>query len=115
MLFRSIVGNLVDNALDALAGGRGGRIELTAVAESGRVVLEVRDDGPGIPDADLARIFEPGWSTKPERGAASRGLGLALVSVTAARLGGSVRAANDHGAVLTVDVPVRASTPVTTP
>ena len=101
----TIVGNLIDNALDALAE-RGGRIDVRLLARDGRVVLEVRDDGPGIPPDALARIFEPGWSTKSSQ-TRSRGLGLALVSATAARLGGRVEARNEGGAVLVVDVPAR--------
>jgi two-component system, CitB family, sensor kinase len=97
----TIVGNLIDNALDALSGR--GRIEVRLTAEPERLVLQVRDDGPGIPEDALADVFTPGWSTK----SGTRGLGLALVSSAAARHGGSVRAANDEGAVLTVEVPVR--------
>jgi two-component system, CitB family, sensor kinase len=78
------------------------------LAEGERVVLRVRDDGPGIPPAALDHVFEAGWSTKPGRAAGGRGLGLALVSAAAARLGGRIDAANDGGAVLTVDVPVPA-------
>jgi two-component system, CitB family, sensor kinase len=76
--------------------------------DGGVAVLEVRDDGAGIADGDLGRIFEAGWSTKGD--AASRGLGLALVSAAAARLDGAASARNDGGAVLTVRVPVRAPT-----
>ena len=97
----TIVGNLIDNALDALSGR--GRIEVRLTAEPERLVLQVRDDGPGIPKDALGDVFTPGWSTK----SGTRGLGLALVSSAAARHGGSVRAANDGGAVLTVEVPVR--------
>jgi two-component system CitB family sensor kinase len=70
-------------------------------------VLQVRDDGPGIPDDALTDVFTPGWSTKPGTGTGRRGLGLALVSSTAGRHGGVVRAANEGGAVFTVEVPVR--------
>jgi two-component system CitB family sensor kinase len=104
----TIVGNLIDNALDALADGAGGSIEALLRAENERILLRVRDDGPGIPSEALEHVFEAGWSTKPGTAAGRRGLGLALVSTAAARLGGHVEAANDDGAVLTVDVPVPA-------
>lgn len=103
----TIVGNLIDNALDALAGQRGGRIRVLARAEAAGVVIQVRDDGPGLPPGALERVFEPGWSTKPGEGAARRGLGLALVQAAAERLGGAASARNDGGAVLTVRVPAR--------
>jgi two-component system CitB family sensor kinase len=80
-------------------------VRLTADGE--RVLLRVRDDGPGIPDEALAHVFEAGWTTKPGTATGRRGLGLALVSTAAARLGGRVEAANEGGAVLTVEVPVR--------
>jgi two-component system CitB family sensor kinase len=106
----TIVGNLIDNALDALAE-RGGRIDVRLVEAGGRVAIEVRDDGPGIAPGALEHIFEPGWSTKSSH-TRSRGLGLALVSATAARLGGRVHARNDAGAVLVVDVPSHSADPV---
>jgi two-component system, CitB family, sensor kinase len=101
----TIVGNLIDNALDALAGRVGGRIDVRLAMEGERVLVQVRDDGPGIPTAALDQVFEAGWSTKPGTATGRRGLGLALVNTAAARLGGRVRAANDGGAVLTVDIP----------
>jgi two-component system, CitB family, sensor kinase len=104
----TIVGNLIDNALDALAGRLGGRIEVRLASDGERVLIQVRDDGPGIPAAALDHVFEAGWSTKPGTATGRRGLGLALVNTAAVRLGGHVRAANDVGAVLTVDIPVRA-------
>jgi two-component system CitB family sensor kinase len=110
----TMVGNLIDNALDALAGRQGGRIDVALLTEPDQLVLEVRDDGPGIRAADLPRIFEAGWSTKPGSGAARRGLGLALVNSTATRLGGAVGARNDGGAVFAVRVPVRAAAQVST-
>jgi sensor histidine kinase regulating citrate/malate metabolism len=103
----TIVGNLVDNALDALALQRGGRIGVLARTTGGEVLIQVRDDGPGMPADALERVFEPGWSTKPGEGIARRGLGLALVQAAAHRLGGTASAANEDGAVLTVRVPVR--------
>ena len=103
----TIVGNLIDNALDALSGGTGGRIDVRLATEHDRVRLEVRDDGRGIPAAALDHVFDAGWTTKPGTAAGRRGLGLALVATAATRLGGTVRAANDGGAVLTVEVPVR--------
>ncbi|HEX6388730.1 MAG TPA: ATP-binding protein [Solirubrobacteraceae bacterium] len=100
----TIAGNLVDNALDALGAQRGGRIDVLARASDAEVLLQVRDDGPGLPD--LERVFEPGWSTKPERGSGRRGLGLALVSATVKRLDGSVEARNEGGAVICVRLPL---------
>jgi signal transduction histidine kinase len=54
--------NLLDNAIDAVDGQ--GRITVRTASENGRVLVEVSDDGPGIPDEVLERIFEPFYTTK---------------------------------------------------
>jgi signal transduction histidine kinase len=64
---------LAKNAVDALAG-RGGTISLSTGRVDGGVRIRVADDGPGIPRELRARVFEPGFSTKP----AGWGIGLPL-------------------------------------
>jgi signal transduction histidine kinase len=54
--------NLIDNAIDAVAGR--GRITVRTASENGRVLVEVSDDGPGIPEEVRGRIFEPFYTTK---------------------------------------------------
>jgi len=54
--------NLIDNAIDAVDGR--GRITVRTASENGRVLVEVSDDGPGIPDDVRERIFEPFYTTK---------------------------------------------------
>ena len=102
----TIVGNLLDNAMDAAGHAPGARVELSLRTSGGEAVVAVRDSGPGIPPEHLDDVFEPGWTTKPA-GVGGRGLGLALVRQTATRLGGTASAANDGGAVITVRLPVR--------
>lgn len=67
-----IWGNLIDNALDAVP--EKGSVNVTAAREGERVVVRVRDDGPGIPAAVLGRIFDPFFTTK----AMGHGTGLGL-------------------------------------
>ena len=65
--------NLIDNAIDALGGETGsGNILIKTAREPGRVLVEVTDDGPGIPPGVLPHIFEPFFTTK----GAGTGLGL---------------------------------------
>jgi len=64
--------NLIDNALDAVA--EGGRVEVTAGEESGRIVVRITDDGPGIPPDIQGRIFDPFFTTK----GVGKGTGLGL-------------------------------------
>jgi signal transduction histidine kinase len=96
--------NLLLNAADAMAGA--GRVRIAARACGARVEVEVRDGGPGIPPGDLARVFEPFFSTKPA--GEGTGLGLAISQGIVESLGGELRAANAEGggAVLTVALPV---------
>jgi signal transduction histidine kinase len=54
--------NLIDNAIDAVDGR--GRITVRTASENGRVLVEVSDDGPGIPEEVRGRIFEPFYTTK---------------------------------------------------
>ncbi len=65
-------GNLIDNALDAVP--EAGRVEIVAGRESGRIVVRIADNGPGIPAGIRDRIFDPFFTTKP----AGQGTGLGL-------------------------------------
>jgi two-component system NtrC family sensor kinase len=79
--------NLVTNAVDAMPGG--GRLSLTARADDGHVVLVVTDTGSGISAADLPRVFEPLYTTKP-LGKGS-GLGLPILKEIVEAHRGTVR------------------------
>jgi signal transduction histidine kinase len=65
-------GNLIDNALDAVANG--GRVQVIAIRENQSVVVRILDDGPGIPQELRGRIFDPFFTTKP----LGQGTGLGL-------------------------------------
>ncbi|HVZ82821.1 MAG TPA: ATP-binding protein [Terracidiphilus sp.] len=68
-------GNLIDNALDAVA--HGGKVEVTAASENRAVLVRIIDNGPGIP-ADLRdRVFDPFFTTKPQGQAIGLGLDIA--------------------------------------
>ncbi|MFE3412723.1 sensor histidine kinase [Streptomyces mirabilis] len=103
----TVVGNLVDNALDAVAGTPHARVEVELHAEGRTAVLRVRDTGPGIPAERRELIFTDGWSTKKPPAHGKRGLGLSLVRRLAERQGGSAEAAeaDGGGAEFTVVLP----------
>jgi two-component system NtrC family sensor kinase len=106
LLLQQAFQNIVINAEQAMKAG--GRIETTQtlLQDPPRIVVGVRDTGPGIPEAVLPRIFEPFYTTK-EVGKGT-GLGLAIAYGIVAEHGGQISAANhpDGGAVFTVQLPV---------
>ncbi|MCC5035635.1 sensor histidine kinase [Streptomyces sp. WAC 00631] len=129
----TILGNLIDNAVEAAGGESSGtegrerrpRVTVTARAADGELLLRVRDTGPGITPEALDGMFERGWTTKAARrigaeGGTGRGIGLALVRQAVRRNGGTIEAApadgrgggtaggGDGGAEFTVRLPLAA-------
>lgn len=106
----TILGNLVDNAIDAaIAGASQGRptVSVTVRQEHGELLLRVADTGPGVDPDSAEQVFRRGWTSKPAEGPAGRGLGLALVGQAVRRHGGTIGISRDVGAVFTVRLPVR--------
>jgi two-component system CitB family sensor kinase len=104
----TVVGNLVDNALEAVAARDLPRkVRVLIRHADGEVLVRVQDNGPGLSPDQAAAAFRRGWSTKPGEG---RGVGLSLVRQVAERYGGSyvIESPADGGAVLTVRLPVPA-------
>ncbi|GGW34565.1 histidine kinase [Streptomyces lucensis JCM 4490] len=104
----TILGNLIDNAVDAAQGSAGARVTVTAYASDAEVVLRVTDTGPGLDPAHADLVFQRGFSTKPA-GPGGRGLGLALVRQAVHRHEGTLTVAEsgEGGAVFEVRLPLR--------
>ncbi|TYP84603.1 sensor histidine kinase [Blastococcus xanthinilyticus] len=108
----TIVGNLLDNAIDAaLAGAPPREVQFAAWVDGDRLEIRVEDSGPGLTEQQVPRVFDRGWTTKdagevPSAGA-GRGLGLALVAQAVRRNGGSVAVRPGPGAQFAVSLPVR--------
>ncbi len=105
----TIIGNLVDNALDAsLRGADSPRVTIAVSrGDAGEISIQVADTGPGVPDETA--IFRRGFTTKKglgnEAGIGSHGVGLALVGQSVRRLGGDIRIDSTAGATFTVRIP----------
>lgn len=103
----TLVGNLLDNAIEATAGTETARIELLVDSDREHLVLEVEDSGPGVAPQLRQDVFARGWTTKPD--AAEHGIGLAMVAQVVARHGGRVECASSElgGAAFLVQVGVQ--------
>lgn len=105
-----IVGNILDNAVKYLAPGRPGEIKITAQESGGRIKLRIADNGRGIAEQDLKRIFDLfRRAGKPDR--PGEGIGLAHVRSLVRALGGDVTVSSKlgEGTTFTVDLPKKMS------
>ena len=103
----TVLGNLVDNAVDASVSVGGTSVEVALCLDGDVVRVVVADTGPGVAPDEVGRIFRRGWSSKAST-AEGRGVGLALVQVVCERRGGAVdvRAREDGtGAVFEARLP----------
>jgi len=101
----TILGNLLDNAIDAAADAPPPRrVELTLEADDEGLDIAVDDSGTRIDPADAESIFRHGFSTKPS-GPGGRGIGLALVRQAVQRLGGTLAINGRRGAKFEVFLP----------
>jgi two-component system, CitB family, sensor kinase len=108
----TLVGNLVDNAVDAAVAGTNPRwVEVSIQSsEAGDFRLRVSDSGAGLPEADVGEVFTRGWSTKPAtsaNGPVGRGIGLSLVGQVVRRHNGTVEVRQESGTVFEVLLPGR--------
>ena len=102
--------NLMANGIEAMP--HGGTLSVRAgvdghdPAQEQTCVIEISDQGAGIPDSDLDRVFEPFYSSKGSKGT---GIGLAVSNKIVAEHGGdlSVVSALGHGTTFTIALPIR--------
>jgi nitrogen fixation/metabolism regulation signal transduction histidine kinase len=106
-MLRQVLHNLFQNAIDALTGVDNPRILVTTSLGTGGVLLTVRDNGTGIAEAVMGRIFEPYVTTKPK----GTGLGLAIVKKIVDEHQGRILVENvkPHGATVSIVLPSKAA------
>ncbi len=107
---QDVIRNLLENATNY--SPEGSTITMRAERRDSSIVITVADDGPGIPEPDLSRVFERFYRvdksrTREGRDPGGTGLGLAIVKHLVELHGGRISAANrsPHGAVFTVELP----------
>ena len=96
--------NLIKNAIEASSYRESSLITITAIEESRFVRIDIEDNGVGITPEQLEKLFQHGFTTKPN----GHGFGLHAAAITATELGGSLSAHSDgrgEGAVFTLRVP----------
>jgi nitrogen fixation/metabolism regulation signal transduction histidine kinase len=106
-MLRQVLHNLFQNAIDALTGMDRPRILVTTTQGTGGVLLTVRDNGTGIAEGVMGRIFEPYVTTKPK----GTGLGLAIVKKIVDEHHGRILVENvkPHGANVSIVLPAKAA------
>jgi signal transduction histidine kinase len=95
---RTVLRNLLENAVKySLPDSR--EVQLSATSTASAVIVRVQDDGTGIPEAELPRIFEPFYRVDPSRSrkTGGYGLGLSICQRIMAAHGGTIDAANNAG------------------
>lgn len=100
----TILGNVIDNAMDAVSDAPKKHLRITFVSSPNSFAISVADSGRGIEEENPAAIFRKGWSTKGEH----RGTGLWLVLKTVDALDGTIEvdAAPEGGAEFTIILPM---------
>jgi two-component system sensor histidine kinase CpxA len=103
-LLASALENVVRNALRHTAPGTAVEVDLKETGS--RIVLSVRDHGPGVEEEELQRIFQPFYRSDAARDRRSGGvgLGLAIAKRAVERHGGSIRASRASGGGLLVEI-----------
>jgi nitrogen fixation/metabolism regulation signal transduction histidine kinase len=106
-MLRQVLHNLFQNAIDALTGVENPRILVSTSIGTGGVLLTVRDNGTGIAEGVMGRIFEPYVTTKPK----GTGLGLAIVKKIVDEHHGRILVENvkPHGATVSIVLPQKAA------
>jgi two-component system sensor histidine kinase CpxA len=107
---RELLGRALGNVIrNALRHGGEGQVVVSAVARNGQMLVTVTDEGPGVPEGDLDRLFDPFFRVDDARTRESggSGLGLAIVRSCVEACGGTVTAANRQptgfGVTITLD------------
>ena len=98
----SVIGNLIENSLDAVNVDGTGKVIFKIYENNGNLVIEVSDNGPGIPDNIRERIYEPRFSTK----SGQRGYGMYIVRNIIERVNGKIILSVMRGTSWFIEIPI---------
>ncbi|WP_337267374.1 sensor histidine kinase KdpD [Oryzifoliimicrobium ureilyticus] len=114
VLFEQVLFNLIDNA--AKYSPEKTKIQISGWKDGGRIAISIKDEGPGIPDNDLERIFDSFYRVqKVDHVRAGTGLGLSICRGFVEAMSGTITAQNRldrSGAIFTISMPAQISAPV---
>jgi CitB family two-component system sensor histidine kinase MalK len=102
----TILGNLIQNAIEAVYDSDEKIVTVTLLYEDGNLTIEVNDSGPGIREEIKEKIFTAGYSTKGEK----RGIGLHLIKESVDRLSGQIEIFSEDmgkGTVFSINIPYK--------
>jgi two-component system CitB family sensor kinase len=97
----SVLGNLIENAIDELVKMEDGEIDVRITSDEEELEVIIADNGSGIPEDLTDRIFDRGVTTK----SGSRGFGLSIVKEIVDEAGGKIELDSEHGAVWRITIP----------
>ena len=92
---RQVIVNLISNAIDAVEGRMDPIVRIRTRFDGNRVILEVEDNGVGIPDSIIDKVFEPFFTTKESQ--KGIGLGLSLCHEFLSNMGGTIATKSKPG------------------
>jgi signal transduction histidine kinase len=113
-LYKQVIINLLNNAIDSILKSRkegglesaeNGLITISIISSGHKILVTVEDNGVGLADGVIDKIFEPSFTTKPNKEVTGIGLHMAK-SIVEKNLGGKIKAGNsENGAIFTIELP----------
>ncbi len=97
----SVIGNLIENSIDAVNVDGTGKIFFKILGNNDKLIVDVKDNGPGIPDDIVGKIYERSFSTK----SGQRGYGLYIVKTIIENANGSISLSTDGGTAWHIEIP----------
>lgn len=103
-ILKQIFLNICKNAIEAMRDGGNLKIKVRSDSENQTLIVDICDEGPGIPPTVIAQIFDPFFTTKES----GTGLGLAVCQRLVQEIGGSIRVMSDSlGTTFTIYLPIK--------